>query len=66
MDFELKATHPKGFILFGRDDQLDDEKKKTDFQIIRNMYADIIDIITYDDLINRFENIIKALEQTSL
>lgn len=34
----------------------------TDFQIIRNMYSNIIDIIIYDDLIRRLENMLQALE----
>ena len=62
-DFQLKATSPKGYIIYGRDMQLEgNEKMLTDFQIVRNMYSNVIDIITYDDLIRRLENMLKALE----
>ena len=33
----------------------------TDFQIVRNMYSNVIDIITYDDLIRRLENMLRAV-----
>ena len=62
-EFQLKAISPKGYIIYGRDKQLEgNEKMLTDFQIIRNMYSNVIDIITYDDLIRRLENMLKALE----
>lgn len=62
-DFQLKATSPKGYIIYGRDMQLEgNEKMLTDFQIVRNMYSNVIDIITYDDLIRRLENMLKALD----
>ncbi len=62
MDFKLKANSSKGYIIYGRDKQLlDNGKMKEDFQIVRNMYANIIDIITYDDLVRRLKNMISAL-----
>lgn len=61
--FQLKATSPKGYIIYGRDKQFENnEKMLTDFQIVRNMYSNVIDILTYDDLIRRLENMLKALE----
>lgn len=64
-EFQLKATSPKGYIIYGRDKQLEgNEKMSTDFQIVRNMYSNVIDIITYDDLIRRLENMLKALESS--
>lgn len=66
IDMKLKAISPKGYIIYGRDTQLQsNEKMLTDFQIIRNMYANVIDIITYDDLIRRLENMLKALVSTT-
>ena len=61
-DFQLKATSPKGYIVYGRDKQLEgNQKMMTDFQIVRNMYSNVIDIITYDDLIRRLENMLRAV-----
>lgn len=61
-DFQLKAISPKGYIVYGRDKQLEgNQKMMTDFQIVRNMYSNVIDIITYDDLIRRLENMLRAV-----
>lgn len=60
-EIELNAILPNGYILFGLDKQLNENPKmKKDFQILRNMYSNIIDIITYDDLIRRFENVVNS------
>lgn len=61
IDFKLKSNSPKGYIIYGNDSQLKDDKIKADFQIVRNMYANIIDIITYNDLIQRLETLISAI-----
>lgn len=62
IEFKLKSNSSKGYIIYGRDKQLfDNEKMKEDFQIVRNMYANVIDIITYDDLVRRLKNMIDAL-----
>jgi hypothetical protein len=59
----LNATMPKGYVLFGLDEQLvSDPKARKDFQILRNMYSNIIDIITYDDLIQRYKNVIRSMQ----
>ena len=62
---ELKAVHPKGYIIFGRDDVSfsgeNAEQKKVDFEIMRNAYRDVVDIITFDDLVKRFDQIITFL-----
>lgn len=64
-EFKLKATAPKGYIIYGRDKQLEgNEKMLVDFQIVRNMYSNVIDIITYDDLLRRLENMLKALSDS--
>lgn len=61
----LKAVHPKGYIIFGRDEESfmgeNIEQKKCDYEIIRNTYRDVVDVITFDELIRRFNNIIAFL-----
>ena len=60
----LRISNPKAIIVVGRDqiggnnmrgDQL------LDFEIIKRKYANMIDIITYDDLLRRLTNTISAL-----
>ena len=59
--FELRIRNPRAFILIGRSNNFDD-RQQSDFEIIKRKYANMIDIISYDDLLNRLENIIAKLE----
>lgn len=61
---EIKIGNPKGFIITGRDYFFNSEQKK-DFEIIKRKYSNVVDIITYDDLINRLKMIVKQLEKTN-
>lgn len=64
-EIKLKAVHPKGYIIFGRDAASFNEdninQKRLDFELIKNTYKDVVDIITFDELIKRFERIISFL-----
>ena len=59
---ELKITNPKAMILLGRDNDFSGEQR-FDFEIIRRKYANMIDIMTYDDLLRRLENIIAMMRR---
>jgi hypothetical protein len=61
-DFNVKAITPKGIIIYGLEDQLIDNKTKNDFQILKSMYVNIVDFITYNDLKRRLERIIESLK----
>ena len=64
-EIKLKAVHPKGYIIFGRDaasfngDNIN--QKKLDFELIKNTYKDVVDIITFDEVVQRFDRIISFL-----
>jgi hypothetical protein len=54
----VKITNPKGIVIVGRD--LDfNEEQKFDFEIIKRKYANVMDIMTYDDILLRLDNIIE-------
>mgnify|MGYP002151419419 CR=1 FL=1 len=53
----IRITNPKGIVIVGRDTGLN-EQQKFDFEIIKRKYANIMDVLTYDDLLRRLENII--------
>ncbi|GHV20953.1 hypothetical protein FACS189494_05620 [Spirochaetia bacterium] len=53
---EIRITNPQGIIIFGRDVP---QEQKRDFDIIRRKYKNIVDIITYDDLLRRLQMLIK-------
>lgn len=61
---ELKITNPKAMILLGRDEKFT-KQQRFDFEIIRRKYANVIDIMSYDDLLRRLDNIIAMLKKNS-
>ncbi len=60
-DLRIKIVNPGAMIILGRDNNLSKEQKK-DFEIVKRKYKNIIDIITYDDLIKRLEFTISQYE----
>jgi hypothetical protein len=56
-DMVIRVTNPKALIILGRDRDFADDQK-FDFEIIKRKFANIIDIMTYDDLLRRLDNII--------
>lgn len=58
---EIKITNPKGFIIMGRENNLTSEQK-ADFEIVKRKYKNVIDIITYDDLIERLRFTIELIK----
>ena len=47
-------------LILGRNKDFDD-RQKFDFEIIKRKYSNIVDIITYDDLLRRLDNIITMI-----
>lgn len=60
-NLQIKIVNPKGIIISGISSKFNSQQK-LDFEIIRRKYANVIDIITYDDLINRLENLIQKFQ----
>lgn len=61
---EIRISNPKAIIIAGRDQISGSDMTDTqrlDFEIIKRKYANMIDIITYDDLLRRLNNTIVAL-----
>lgn len=59
---EIKIANPKAFVLSGRDDNFTGQQA-FDFEFVRKKYSNMVDIITYDDLLRRLDNILSALRQ---
>jgi hypothetical protein len=61
---EIRISNPKAIIIVGRD-QIGGEKmtgsQLLDFEVIKRKYANMMDIITYDDLLRRLNHTIAAL-----
>jgi hypothetical protein len=60
--FEINITNPKGFIIMGRENNLSIEQKK-DFEVVKRKYKNVIDIISYDDLLNRLKFMIQQIKK---
>lgn len=64
----LKITNPKAIILMGRD-RLEDgsgslnEAQLFDLELIKRKYTNMVDIMTYDDLLRRLDNTIAGLRR---
>lgn len=57
-----KVVNPQGILLLGRSRDFN-HQQKTDFELIKRQYKHIAEIMTYDDLLQRIDNIISALSQ---
>lgn len=57
-NFQIKIINPGGIIIMGRKLGLS-EQQLQDLEIIKRKYKNVIDIITYDDLIERLEFMIR-------
>jgi hypothetical protein len=61
---KIRISNPKAIIIVGRSQIGSAEMTDSqllDFEIIKRKYANIMDIITYDDLVRRLDNTIVAL-----
>jgi hypothetical protein len=59
---EIKITNPKGLIIMGRENDLSREQKN-DFEVVKRQYKNVIDIITYDDLLERLKMTIAQIKK---
>lgn len=61
----IRITSPKAIIILGRDeappegDHVGD--RSLDLEVIRRKYANVVDVLTYDDLLRRLDNVIASL-----
>ena len=58
---KTQVVNPQGILLAGRSNEFTDEQKK-DFELIKRQYKHVADIMTYDDLAQRLQNIIASLK----
>ena len=52
---------PKGILLAGSNTEFENKQQRDDFELIRRQYKNIVDIITYDDLLERIKNALDFL-----
>jgi hypothetical protein len=64
----IRVTNPKAMIIIGRDRRIDGSAalapdQMFDLEVIKRKYANMMDIMTYDDLLRRLQNIIISLRK---
>jgi hypothetical protein len=64
-NLNIKITNPSGMIIMGREINLSPSQKR-DFEVIKRKYKNIVDIITYDDLLGRLSVTIEQLQKHNL
>ena len=58
----VNIVNPQGILILGRSNEFS-IKQKQDFELIKRQYKHVADIMTYDDLAQRLNNIIASLEK---
>lgn len=64
----IRVTNPKAMIILGRDRLLGGQQALSasqmfDLEVIKRKYANMMDILTYDDLLRRLNNVVASLSQ---
>lgn len=59
--FEIRIVNPSGIIIMGRENNLSVAQRK-DFEVIKRKYKNVLDIITYDSLIQRLKFTISQIK----
>ncbi|PNY85031.1 Shedu immune nuclease family protein [Staphylococcus agnetis] len=62
---DVSIVNPKGFIIIGRTNDLNEQQKK-DYRVIKNKYSNIVSIYSYDELIEMLESLIDRFNNNKL
>ena len=57
-NFHIRVCNPRGIIIMGRSEGLNQQQKQ-DYEIIKRKYKNMIDCITYDELVERLELLVE-------
>jgi hypothetical protein len=65
---QIRVTNPKAMVLLGRDKRADGtsalaDDQLFDLEVIKRKYSNMMDILTYDDLVRRLDNVIASLSR---
>lgn len=58
---QIKITNPCGIVIMGRDHEMTDVQRR-DFEVFRRQNKNIVDVITYDDLLRRLQVVIQQFK----
>ncbi|UKK99762.1 Shedu immune nuclease family protein [Brevibacillus brevis] len=58
-NLQITITNPNAILILGRENDLDNEQRH-DLEIIKRKYKNVVDIVTYDELVRRLKRIIES------
>lgn len=61
-DIKVRIINPIGLLIAGRSPNSDVHRLR-DFELIKRQYKNVVEIMTYDDILNRLKNITVSLER---
>ena len=61
---KIQIRNPKAIIVMGRSNDMEKNGQQLDFEIIKRHYSNVIDVISYDDLLQRLDRIINRFNLT--
>ena len=64
-DSEVKINNVKGIIIMGRTNEFSSEQQET-YRIMKNQYSNIINIISYDELLDMLERILDRFKKNGI
>ncbi len=56
----VRIVNPGGLIVMGRDDDLT-APQRADFEVFRRQNKNVMDVVTYDDLLRRLQRLLEQL-----
>ena len=56
-----EIVNPQGILIAGRSNKFNAQQRR-DFELIKRQYKHVADIMTYDDLVDRFNNIVVSIK----
>lgn len=64
----IRITNPKALLILGRDSHADgssalNDAQSFDLELVKRKYSNMMDILTYDDLLRRLDRIIESLRR---
>lgn len=63
-EMSIRVTNPKAIVILGRDPTGGvGGEQAVDLEVVRRKYANVMDIMSYDDLLRRLDNVIASLRR---
>lgn len=62
IDIDIHISNPRAMLIMGRSEDFSSSQSE-DFELIKRKYRNVVDIITYDDLLSRLQRLIEYFQR---